>query len=86
MSTVVLAGIPATLNGYAAIPTVAGLIEMGLAPGAGLAFMTAGAITSLPAAIAVHALVSRAVFAWYLALAVTGSVAVGYAYQAYLAL
>lgn len=82
----VLAGIPAYLNGYAAIPTVAGLMEMGMAPGAGLAFMTAGAITSLPAAIAVHALVSRAVFAWYLALAVTGSVAVGYAYQAYLAL
>jgi uncharacterized membrane protein YraQ (UPF0718 family) len=82
----VLVGVPAYLNGYAAIPTVAGLIEMGMAPAAGLAFMTAGAVTSLPAAIAVYAVVRRPVFAWYVLLAVVGSTAVGYGYQAFLGL
>lgn len=82
----VLTGVPAYLNGYAAIPTVAGLIELGMAEGAALAFMTAGAITSIPAAVAVWAVVRRPVFAWYIALALMGSAAVGYAFAGYLAL
>ncbi len=82
----VLAGVPAYLNGYAAIPTVAGLLDLGMAPGAGLAFMTAGAVTSIPAAIAVYALVKRPVFAWYLALALVTSTASGFAYQGWLGL
>ncbi len=80
----VLVGVPAYLNGYAAVPVVAGLIETGMAPGAGLAFMTAGAVTSIPAAVAVWALVRRRVFAWYLALALVGSTATGLLYQAVL--
>lgn len=81
----VVVGVPSYLNGYAAIPLVAGLIDLGMAPGAGLAFMTAGAITSIPAAIAVFVLVRRPVFFWYLALAVVASVLVGVTYQAVLA-
>ena len=77
----VAVGIPAYLNGYAAVPVVAGLIESGMAPGAAMAFMTAGAVTSLPAAIAVFALVRRKVFGWYLLLALLGSTAVGFLYQ-----
>ena len=49
-------GIPAYLNGYAALPLVAGLIEQGMAPGAGMAFLLAGGVSSIPAAIAVWAL------------------------------
>ena len=82
----VLTGVPAYLNGYAAIPTVAGLIELGMAKGAALAFMTAGAVTSIPAAVAVWAVVRRPVFAWYIALALMGSAAVGYAFQSYVVL
>ena len=67
-----LVGVPAYLNGYAAIPTVSALIDMGMAPGAGLAFMVAGGVTSIPAAMAVFALVRRTVFAWYIALGLTG--------------
>ena len=52
-------GIPANLNGYAAIPLVAGLIEKGMVPGAAMAFMVAGGVTSIPAAMGVHALVRR---------------------------
>jgi len=61
-------GVPAYLNGYAALPLVSALIEQGMAPGAGLAFLVAGGVTSLPAAIAVWALVKPRVFALYIAL------------------
>jgi uncharacterized membrane protein YraQ (UPF0718 family) len=79
-----LIGVPAYLNGYAAIPTTGALLALGMTPGAALAFMVAGAVTSIPAAIAVFALVRRPVFLWYLALAFMGSTAVGFAYQAWL--
>jgi len=76
-----LIGVPAYLNGYAAIPLVAGLIKTGMAPGAGLAFITAGGVISIPAAIAVFALVKKPVFFWYLALSLVGSVLSGLVYQ-----
>ncbi len=77
----VAVGVPAYLNGYAAVPVVGGLMATGMSPGAALAFMTAGAVTSLPAAIAVFALVRRPVFGWYLALALAGSALTGALYQ-----
>jgi uncharacterized protein len=80
----VVAGVPAYMNGYAAIPLVSGLMESGMAPGPALAFMTAGAVTSIPAAIAVFALVRRPVFLWYLLLAAIGSLAVGQVFQVYM--
>lgn len=81
-----LIGVPAYLNGYAAVPVVGGLIESGMAPGAGLAFMVAGAMTSIPAALAVASLVRRPVFAWYVLLALLLSMLSGYAFAAWLAL
>ncbi len=82
----VAVGVPAYLNGYAAIPTVAALVNMGMGLGAALAFMVAGGVTSIPAAMAVFALVKRTVFLWYLALGLAGSLIVGFAYQAVLGL
>ncbi len=79
-------GVPAYLNGFAAIPLVGELMQMGMAPGAALAFLIAGGVTSLPASMAVFALVRRPVFFWYLALAALGSLAAGFTYQAVLAL
>lgn len=79
-------GVPAYLNGFAAIPLVGELMSMGMAPGAALAFLVAGGVTSLPAAMAVFALVRRPVFLWYLAVALVGSLIAGFAYQASLAL
>ena len=78
----VAAGIPAYLNGFAAVPTVSALVEMGMGPGAALAFMVAGGVTSIPAVMAVAALMRRTVVALYLALAVSGSLMIGFAYQA----
>ena len=77
----VVVGIPAYLNGFAAIPLMAGMIDLGMNEGAALAFMIAGGVTSIPAAMAVFALVRRQVFAWYVALSLTGSLAAGFFYQ-----
>ncbi len=81
--TVVVAtfvGIPAYLNGYAAMPLVAGLIDQGMAPGAGMAFLIAGGVTSIPAAVAVFALVRLPVFFAYLSFALMGSILAGLTY------
>lgn len=75
----VAVGIPAYLNGYAAIPTVHALIGMGMAPGAALAFMLAGGVTSIPAAMAVWALVRPRVFWLYGALGLVGALVAGLA-------
>ena len=70
-------GIPAYLNSYVAPPLVAGLMEQGMSTGAGMAFMVAGAVSSVPAMAAVWALVRREVFAAYLVLGFAGAVIAG---------
>jgi uncharacterized protein len=77
-----LVGIPAYLNGYAALPLVSGLIDQGMAPGVGMAFLVAGGVTSIPAAIAVFALARLPVFAAYVGFAVTGALLAGLVYGA----
>jgi uncharacterized membrane protein YraQ (UPF0718 family) len=74
-------GVPSYLNGYAAIPLISGLLDIGMTPGAAMAFVTAGAVSSIPAAIAVWALVKKPVFLLYLALGLSGSIATALAYQ-----
>lgn len=81
----VIVGVPSYLNGFAAIPTVSALVEMGMAPGAAMGFMLAGGVTSIPAALAVFALVKRSVFALYIACGLLGSLALSYAVQPFLA-
>ncbi|MEQ9365812.1 MAG: permease [Leptospirales bacterium] len=76
-----LVGVPAYVNGYAAVPVVSGLLKAGMSPGAAMAFMTAGAMSSIPAALAVAALVRRPVFGLYLALAFAGALLAGVSYE-----
>lgn len=75
-------GAPAYLNGYAAPALVAGLIEQGMSSGAAMAFLVAGAISSVPAMAAVWSLVRWPVFATYLGLGITGAVTSGLLFQA----
>lgn len=82
----VLIGVPSYLNGYAALPLVRGLLELGMDPAVALSFLVAGGVTSIPAATAVWALVKPRVFALYLALAFVGAAGAGYAYGALLKL
>ena len=79
--TSAIIGIPAYMNGYAAIPLISGLMELGMTPGAALSFATAGAVSSIPAALAVYALVKRSVFFMYIILGLSGSLIAGYLYQ-----
>jgi uncharacterized membrane protein YraQ (UPF0718 family) len=76
-----LIGIPAYMNGYAAIPMIAGLMNLGMTSGAALAFMTAGAVSSVPAAVAVYALVRKSVFFAYIVLGIAGAVIAGYGFE-----
>jgi uncharacterized membrane protein YraQ (UPF0718 family) len=84
--TATLVGVPAYLNGYAALPLVGGLIEQGMAPGAGMAFLVAGGVTSVPAAMAVWALARPQVFALYIALSLSGAFAAGLLFQFWIAM
>ncbi len=77
----VLVGVPAYLNGYAALPLVGGMIDLGVSPGAGMAFLVAGGVTSIPAAIAVFALVKKPVFLLYVAFALVGGMTAGIGFQ-----
>jgi uncharacterized membrane protein YraQ (UPF0718 family) len=52
-----LVGMPAYLNSYVAPPLLAGLMDQGMSAGAAMAFMIAGAVSSIPAMAAVWSLV-----------------------------
>ena len=75
-------GAPAYLNSYAAPPLVAGLIEQGMSAGAAMAFMVAGAVSSIPAMAAVWSLVKRSVFLAYFALGIGGAILIGAVFAA----
>ncbi len=77
----VIVGIPAYLNGYAAVPTIDALLGMGMMPGAAMSFLVAGSVTSIPAAMAVFALVRLPVFGFYIVLGMIGAAASGLAFQ-----
>ncbi len=69
-----LVGMPAYLNSYAAPALVSGLVEQGMSIGSAMAFMVAGAISSIPAMTAVWSLVKPQVFAAYLGFGVIGAI------------
>ncbi|NDW52809.1 permease [Aliiroseovarius sp. PrR006] len=77
-----IVGAPAYLNGYAAVPLVDALLEQGMSNGAAMAFVIAGGISSIPAAVAVWALVKPRVFAAYLGIAVVGAILAGIGWSA----
>jgi len=76
-----LVGMPAYLNSYVAPPLLAGLMEQGMSNGAAMAFMIAGAVSSIPAMAAVWSLVRKPVFAAYLGLGVSGAIVSGILFQ-----
>jgi uncharacterized protein len=78
-----LLGGPAYLNGYAAVPLIAGLLEQGMSQGAAMSFVIAGGVSCIPAAVAVWALVKPRVFFAYLSFAFVGSLIAGTAWAAF---
>ncbi len=77
-----LVSAPAYLNSYAAPALVAGLVEQGMTQGAAMAFMVAGAVSSIPAMAAVWSLVKRQVFVAYLGLGIAGAILIGIIFEA----
>ncbi|MCI4664234.1 MAG: permease [Neomegalonema sp.] len=75
-------GMPAYLNGVAAPPLVATLVEQGMQPAAALTFMVAGAVSSIPAMMAVYTLVKRPVFVAYMIFGVGGAILAGLTFGA----
>ncbi|WP_030749125.1 permease [Streptomyces griseus] len=78
--SVLIAGaisVPLYLNGVGAIPVVEGLLDQGMVAAAGVTFLLGGAITTIPAMVAVKSVVKAKVFAFYLGVGLLGSVGIG---------
>lgn len=71
-------GAPLYLDGFAALPLVRGLLDLGMGFGAALALLVSGAAVSLYAAVAVISLVRFRIFALYVGLAMAGACVSGY--------
>lgn len=78
--TAVLIGIPVYASNLTALPMVGALLAQGMNPGAALAFLIAGSVTTLPAMGAVWGITSRRVFALYLSFSLIGALISGYIY------
>jgi uncharacterized membrane protein YraQ (UPF0718 family) len=76
-----LIGIPFYTTNLTALPLVSGLITLGMNPGAVLAFLIAGPVTTLPAMMAVWGIVKPKVFFMFLTFGLVGSVFFGYLYN-----
>lgn len=73
-----LVGLPLYLNEFGALPIVAGLLEGGMSPGAAIAFLIAGPVTTIPAMAAVWGVVRPRVFFLYVGVGLGGAVLLGF--------
>ena len=74
-------GAPLYVNGISAVPVLQGLLKMGMAPGAVLAFLIAGPVMTVPSVLAVMALVRRQALYVYVSIGLLGAIFMGYGYQ-----
>jgi hypothetical protein len=72
-----LVGVPLYLNNVSALPIVSGLLAQGMQPGAAVAFLMAGPVTTVPAMSAVWGIVRPRIFALYVGVALVGAVVLG---------
>ncbi|HEX6073669.1 MAG TPA: permease [Micromonosporaceae bacterium] len=72
-----LVSVPLYVNGIAAIPVVDGLLQRGMSAEAAVTFLLGGAVTTVPAMVAVRAVVVNRVFLTYLAVGLFGSIGLG---------
>ncbi len=78
----VLVGSPIYVDGYAALPLVRGLLDLGMSPGAAMAFLVSGGSVSIWGMLAVLPVLRPQTIALFAAFALTGSMAIGYAFSA----
>ena len=73
-----LVGIPLYLTNITALPIISGLIAQGMQPGAAIAFLIAGPVTTIPAMTAVWGVVNRRIFILYLTVGLVGATGLGF--------
>ena len=73
-----LIGVPVYTSNLSALPMVGGLLQQGMNPGAALAFLISGPITTIPAMAAVKGLTTKKVFYLYVSFAFFGALVFGY--------
>ena len=74
-------GIPLYTGNLMALPLIGGLLEHGMDPGAALAFLIAGPVTTACAMTAVWGVVKKRIFALYIGIGLVGAIILGYAYS-----
>lgn len=79
-----LIGVPLYLGNLSALPIVKGLLIQGMQPGAAIAFLIAGPVTTIPAMTAVWSIVCKPVFALYIAISLFGAMMLGFVVNAIL--
>lgn len=72
-----LVGLPLYTNEMGALPIVSGLLRSGMQPGAAIAFLIAGPVTTVPAMAAVWGVVRPRVFVLYVGVGLVGAVLLG---------
>jgi len=72
-----LIGIPLYLSNFSALPIVSGLLAQGMQPGAAIAFLIAGPVTTIPAMTAVYGVVQKRVFVLYFSVGLFGAMVMG---------
>ena len=77
-----LIAIPLPLPQVAAPALIKSLLAAGMSPGAGMAMLIGGPVTSIPALSALAGVYDRRAFALYLGLGVTAALAAGFLFQA----
>lgn len=77
-------GIPAYVNGVAAVPLVHGLMTKGMSAAAAMGFLLGGSVTSVPAMSAVFTIVRRSAFGWYVFMGLATSLAAAGLFHLYL--
>jgi uncharacterized protein len=74
-----IVGIPLYLNNVTALPIIDGLLDKGMQPGAAIAFLIAGPVTTIPAMTAVWGVVQPRIFGLYLGIGLFGAILLGFA-------
>ncbi|MDD4292898.1 MAG: permease [Bacteroidales bacterium] len=76
-----LVGIPVYTSNLTSLPLVGGLLTAGMNPGAVLAFLIAGPVTTIPAMAAVWGIVKPKIFALYIFISLFGAIIFGFLYN-----
>lgn len=76
-----IVGIPLYTGNLMALPLIGGLLEHGMDPGAALAFLIAGPVTTICAMTAVWGVVKRRIFLLYISIGLVGALILGYGYS-----